>query len=59
MSPNTYFQEFTANTDQNTAVKHYLLHPITANFIRIQPLDWELSICLRFEVYGCYLNEQR
>ncbi|XP_065654130.1 uncharacterized protein LOC101241416 isoform X2 [Hydra vulgaris] len=44
---------FISNIDQNTEVKQWLLKAITANYLRIQPIDWHEAICLRFELYGC------
>ena len=50
---NFLFQIFIANNDQNTEVKHWLLQSITTNHLRIQPIEWNVAICLRFELYGC------
>jgi len=57
-SDNGLAKKFVGNTDQSTEVKHYLNH-VTANFIRIRPLDWLVGVCLRFEIYGCTLNNKR
>lgn len=46
-------QEFTGNKDRNTVVRHDLNPPITARFIRFQPVSWFAHISMRAELYGC------
>ena len=56
-----YLQTFPANTDKLTFVENQLPTPITAQCLRIYPLEWlctyspELFIVPEFkiEVYGC------
>ena len=31
--------------------------PVTARFIRINPLTWKNKICMRLEFYGCRYGE--
>ncbi|XP_031558985.1 hemocytin-like [Actinia tenebrosa] len=44
---------FPANTDHNTTVTNDLDPPLTARFIRLYPLTFEVSRSLRWELYGC------
>ena len=47
-----YFKVFPGNKDQNTVVKHYLRHNVTALLIRFLPESWHNYIAMRVEVYG-------
>eukprot|EP00112_Aurelia_sp_Birch-Aquarium-sp1_P021118 Seg5605.1 transcript_id=Seg5605.1/GoldUCD/mRNA.D3Y31 product="EGF-like repeat and discoidin I-like domain-containing protein 3" protein_id=Seg5605.1/GoldUCD/D3Y31 len=53
---NGFEKIFKANTDHTTAVSHWLMYPISANFIRILPKSWNTQMCLRFELYGCQVS---
>ena len=46
-------QEVTGNTDRDTAVYHELKPPITARYIRLQPVAWHRHISMRIEFSGC------
>ena len=46
-------QIFNGNTDQDTVVYHELNPPITARFIRFQPVDNHSHVSMRVELYGC------
>jgi len=48
---------FVGNSDQNTIVKHPLIPPIEAQYIRLIPTDWNHHIAMRMELYGCFGNE--
>ncbi|XP_027059482.1 neurogenic locus Notch protein-like [Pocillopora damicornis] len=57
----TYYKEpgqtadmvFSGNTDRNTVVYHFLNAPVTARYIRFQPVTWSGHISMRVELYGC------
>lgn len=44
---------FTANTDQNTIAKNLFNREITAQFVRISPVDWHAWPAMRFNILGC------
>jgi hypothetical protein len=48
---------FVGNTDSNTKVRVNFNTPVRARAIRIHPLTWYGSICLRFDVI--YLDQSR
>lgn len=43
---------FTANSDSGTVVENDF-EPVLARYVRLEPISWNLAICLRWEVYGC------
>jgi hypothetical protein len=47
------FQVFGGNMDRNTERHHYLNHPFTARYIRINPVTWHHAIALRAGLTGC------
>ncbi|XP_020628623.1 EGF-like repeat and discoidin I-like domain-containing protein 3 [Orbicella faveolata] len=47
---------FVGNSDQNTVVKHPLIPPIEARYIRLIPTVWNHHISMRMELYGCFGN---
>lgn len=48
-----HLQILTGNIDAMTIRNIILPEPINARFIKIYPLTWNSSICLRTEIYGC------
>jgi len=44
--------------DRDTAKKHWLTNPIVANYIRFRPVEWEIALCMRLEMYGCLKRTQ-
>jgi len=46
-------QIFDGNTDQDTVVYHALNPPITARYIRFQPVAKYGHASMRVELYGC------
>ncbi|MEJ1274413.1 hypothetical protein NN561_005297 [Cricetulus griseus] len=44
---------FHGNVDKDTPVLSELPDPVVARFIRIYPLTWNGSLCMRLEVLGC------
>ncbi|XP_072016894.1 uncharacterized protein [Amphiura filiformis] len=44
---------FDGNTDQNTVVTKLFPSRVRATVIRIQPIEWQLHICMRFDLLGC------
>ncbi|XP_022809604.1 uncharacterized protein LOC111346591 [Stylophora pistillata] len=44
---------FDGNKDRNSVVYNELNPPITARFIRFQPVSWYSHISMRVELYGC------
>nr|XP_012803042.1 adipocyte enhancer-binding protein 1 isoform X1 [Jaculus jaculus] len=44
---------FHGNVDKDTPVLSELPEPVVARFIRIFPLTWNGSLCMRLEVLGC------
>uniref|UniRef100_G1QTN5 Uncharacterized protein n=1 Tax=Nomascus leucogenys TaxID=61853 RepID=G1QTN5_NOMLE len=46
-------QTFHGNVDKDTPVLSELPEPVVARFIRIYPLTWNGSLCMRLEVLGC------
>ncbi|XP_036102861.1 adipocyte enhancer-binding protein 1 [Molossus molossus] len=44
---------FHGNVDKDTPVLSELPEPVTARFIRVYPLTWNGSLCMRMEVLGC------
>ena len=51
-----YLKVFTGNSDQDTVVKHALIPPIEARYIRLIPTTWNHHISMRMELYGCFGN---
>ncbi|XP_076974154.1 adipocyte enhancer-binding protein 1 isoform X2 [Tamandua tetradactyla] len=47
---------FHGNVDKDTPVLSEFPEPVVARFIRIYPLTWNGSLCLRLEVLGCPLS---
>lgn len=45
---------FVGNSDQDTVVKHPLIPPIEARYIRLIPTAWNHHISMRIELYGCF-----
>ncbi|EDO33727.1 predicted protein, partial [Nematostella vectensis] len=46
-------KEFQGNTDQSTAVGHYLPSPVSARYVRFVVKAWHNHISMRVELYGC------
>jgi len=46
------FKVFSGNKDQDTIMKNYLRHNVTALLIRFLPETWYNKIAMRVEVYG-------
>ncbi|EDO33997.1 predicted protein, partial [Nematostella vectensis] len=44
---------FTGNIDGSGVVVNWLMYPMTARYYRIKPEEWNVAICLRFDLYGC------
>ncbi|XP_066299157.1 uncharacterized protein [Branchiostoma lanceolatum] len=44
---------FEGNTDKNTEVEHLLVPPVTARFVRFNPLTWYIWASMRVEVLLC------
>ncbi|XP_078616379.1 uncharacterized protein LOC144884783 [Branchiostoma floridae x Branchiostoma japonicum] len=44
---------FEGNTDRNSPVRHLLVRPVTARFVRFYPLSWNGFISMRMEVLLC------
>ncbi|KAL3842750.1 hypothetical protein ACJMK2_020736 [Sinanodonta woodiana] len=51
-----YFQLFRGNNDTTTLVTIKLPCPIQAQYIRINPQEWNIHISLQFDLIGCTLN---
>ena len=51
-----FLQIFRGNSDADTHVEEELDCPVFAKGIRLYPLEWESHIALRFDVKGCYLD---
>ncbi|CAH3034577.1 unnamed protein product [Pocillopora meandrina] len=49
---------FDGNKDRNSIVYNELNPPITARFIRFQPVSWYGHISMRVELYGCQGTEK-
>uniref|UniRef100_A0A452QJB5 AE binding protein 1 n=1 Tax=Ursus americanus TaxID=9643 RepID=A0A452QJB5_URSAM len=47
---------FHGNVDKDTPVLSELPEPVVARFIRVYPLTWNGSLCLRLEVLGCPMS---
>ena len=47
------FQVFSGNMDKSTERHHYLNHPFTARYVRINPVTWHHAIALRAGLTGC------
>ncbi|XP_058152686.1 adipocyte enhancer-binding protein 1 [Dasypus novemcinctus] len=47
---------FHGNVDKDTPVLSEFPEPVVARFIRVYPLTWNGSLCLRLEVLGCPLS---
>ncbi|XP_022448779.1 adipocyte enhancer-binding protein 1 [Delphinapterus leucas] len=47
---------FHGNVDKDTPVLSELPEPVVARFIRIYPLTWNGSLCMRLEVLGCPMS---
>jgi len=46
-------QVFEANWERYLVHKQYLPTALTARFVRLHPLTWNVSIALRWEIYSC------
>ncbi|XP_069674564.1 lactadherin-like isoform X2 [Periplaneta americana] len=44
---------FAGNMDKSTERHHYLNHPFTARYVRINPITWHHTIALRAGLTGC------
>ena len=44
---------FIGNQDSDTVAYNTLAPPITARFIRFNPVEWHSHISMRIEIYGC------
>lgn len=51
-------QTFHGNVDKDTPVLSELPEPVTARFIRVYPLTWNGSLCMRLEVLGCPVSRE-
>lgn len=51
-------QTFHGNVDKDTPVLSELPEPVVARFIRIYPLTWNGSLCMRLEVLGCPVTRE-
>uniref|UniRef100_A0ABI7XDA9 AE binding protein 1 n=1 Tax=Felis catus TaxID=9685 RepID=A0ABI7XDA9_FELCA len=47
---------FHGNVDKDTPVLSELPEPVVARFIRVYPLTWNGSLCMRLEVLGCPMS---
>lgn len=63
-SENGFTKRFDGNVratnyeDRDTPKKHWLLNPVTANYIRFKPQRWEIALCMRLELYGCPIRSK-
>ena len=48
-----FLQVFVANRDVNSAVTSAVKPSVDTRLIRLVPVSWTGSICLRMELYGC------
>ncbi|XP_032240781.2 uncharacterized protein LOC5515249 isoform X2 [Nematostella vectensis] len=46
---------FSGNTDRKSIVKHKLDPAPQAVYVRFQPKTWSGDLCMRVELYGCYV----
>lgn len=44
--------------DKDTPVLSELPEPVVARFIRVYPLTWNGSLCMRLEVLGCPVSRK-
>lgn len=44
--------------DKDTPVLSELPEPVVARFIRVYPLTWNGSLCMRLEVLGCPVSRE-
>lgn len=51
-------QTFHGNVDKDTPVLSELPEPVVARFIRVYPLTWNGSLCMRLEVLGCPMSRE-
>lgn len=51
-------QTFHGNVDKDTPVLSELPEPMVARFIRVYPLTWNGSLCMRLEVLGCPMSRK-
>lgn len=51
-------QTFHGNVDKDTPVLSELPEPVVARFIRVYPLTWNGSLCMRLEVLGCPVSRE-
>ncbi|PSN38913.1 hypothetical protein C0J52_16372 [Blattella germanica] len=49
----TSYTLFGGNMDKSTERHHYLNHPFTARYVRINPITWHHAIALRAGLTGC------
>ena len=50
-------QIFTGNWDKETVKKHELNPSFEARYVRVYPKTWHSHICLRWEIYGCIIQD--
>eukprot|EP00794_Sanderia_malayensis_P000312 gene312-942_t len=55
---NGFEKIFTGNYDQHMEMSHWLLYPISANYLKINPKTWHTQICMRFELNGCQQSDK-
>ena len=48
-----FLKNFAGNLDDNSVKKNTLHEPIIAQYVRINPKQWNNFIALRVEFYGC------
>ena len=46
-------QDIEGNTNEDEVSVKTFLTPFIAKFVRIRPVTWHQTICLRIELYGC------
>lgn len=51
-------QTFHGNVDKDTPVLSEFPEPVVARFIRVYPLTWNGSLCMRLEVLGCPVSRE-
>ena len=48
-----FSQDIEGNTNEDKVSVKTFLTPFIAKFVRIRPVTWHQTICLRIELYGC------
>ena len=53
----SHLQVIAANQDRDTTALHFFSPPLVARYVRFLPQSWNNAICMRIELYGCFMGK--